>query len=120
MDNHMSGASRAVYRKVFGKLAQAGCGARERERERERGGRRWRRRRIAAAEGAHGFVTTRLPCRMKKLTAPGGICGCRVVAVSGRNTAPTGMEGIVFALAMCKEVSARYFPLALYGACPIG
>jgi hypothetical protein len=31
MDNHMSGASRAVYRKVFGKLAQAGCGARERE-----------------------------------------------------------------------------------------
>jgi hypothetical protein len=30
------------------------------------------------------------------------------------------MEGIVFALAMCKEVSARYFPLALYGACPIG
>jgi hypothetical protein len=25
MDSHMSGASRAVYRKVFGRLAEAGC-----------------------------------------------------------------------------------------------
>jgi hypothetical protein len=41
--------------------------------------------------------------------------GRRVVAVSGRNTAPTGMEGIVFALAMCKQVSGAVI-IHPYGA----